>query len=149
MDHFFKKSVIEKLGLPTLWDIVEANPDKPWDYGQLSINPNITWDIVEANPDKRWNYSWLSANPNITWEIIQANPDKPWKYSCLSRNPNITWEIVEANPDKPWDYFYLSENKLYYDDIVFAKIYRQLLLPILDKIPQLIPDLANIVASYI
>ena len=125
MDHTFKKSVIEKLGLPALWDIVKANPDKPWNYYCLSRNPNITWDIVQANPDKPWNYEWLSINPNITWDI------------------------VKANPDKPWDYFDLSKNEMYYNDVVFTRLYRKLLLPILDEVQQLIPDLANIVTSYI
>jgi hypothetical protein len=41
---------------------VKANPDKPWDYGYLSQNPNITWDIVKANPEEPWNYKWLSCN---------------------------------------------------------------------------------------
>ena len=26
------------------------------------MNPNITWDIVQANPDKPWNHGGLSAN---------------------------------------------------------------------------------------
>ena len=25
-------------------------------------NPNVTWDIVEANPDKPWDYYFLSGN---------------------------------------------------------------------------------------
>ena len=50
------------------------------------MNPNITWDIVAANPDKPWNSCWLSRNPNITWEIMVANPDKPWDWMALSCN---------------------------------------------------------------
>ena len=38
------------------------NPDKEWDYGRLSINPNITWDIVKSNPDKPWDYDILYQN---------------------------------------------------------------------------------------
>ena len=72
----------------------------------LSRNPNFTWDIIQANPDKPWRYSMLSENPNITWEIVQANPDKDWYFDnhALWNNPNITWEIVKANPDKCWNY---------------------------------------------
>ena len=87
------------------WEIVQANPDKPWCFNMLSKNSNITWDIVQANPDKSWIFFKLSRNPNITWEIVQANPDKSWRYSVLSENPNITWDIVQANPDKPWCFF--------------------------------------------
>jgi hypothetical protein len=28
----------------------------------LSLNPNITWEIIQSNPDKPWNYNWLSCN---------------------------------------------------------------------------------------
>ena len=30
--------------------------------GWLSENPSITWEIVEANPDKPWNWGVLSRN---------------------------------------------------------------------------------------
>ena len=46
-------------------------PDKPWDWGMLSSNPNITPKIVQENPDKPWNWYLLSANTNITPKIIQ------------------------------------------------------------------------------
>jgi hypothetical protein len=89
-------------------DIVEANPDKPWNWSGLSSNPNITMDIVEANPDKPWDWSGLSLNLNITMDIVKTNPDKPWNWDCLSFNPNITMDIVEANPYKPWSWNWLS-----------------------------------------
>jgi hypothetical protein len=50
------------------------------------MNNNITWDIVQQNPENPWNYRYLSENPNITWEIVKQNPDKPWKYDYLSQN---------------------------------------------------------------
>ena len=34
------------------------NLDKPWDWGYLSKNPNITWEIIQANPDKEWNWNF-------------------------------------------------------------------------------------------
>ena len=46
----------------------------------LSENPNITWEIIQANPDKEWNWYLLSGNPNITWDIVEANPDNPWDW---------------------------------------------------------------------
>jgi len=39
------------------FDYILENPDKPWNYGFLSMNPNITWDIVLANPDFPWDYA--------------------------------------------------------------------------------------------
>ena len=44
------------------FDYIKNNPDKQWNYHQLSRNPNVTWDIVAANPDKPWNYEQLSCN---------------------------------------------------------------------------------------
>ena len=56
----------------------------------LSLNPSITWDIVQANPDKPWNWYYLSKNPSITWEIVQANPDKDWsELSQTILNPTL------------------------------------------------------------
>jgi GTP-binding protein EngB required for normal cell division len=100
------------------WDIVQQNPDKPWNWYVLSGNPNITWDIVQQNPDKPWELEMLSANPNITWDIVQQNPDKPWDLEMLSANPNITWDIVQQNPDKPWNWYVLSGNPNITWDIV-------------------------------
>ena len=31
-------------------------------YEILSGNPNITWEIILANPDKPWRYKWVSSN---------------------------------------------------------------------------------------
>ena len=38
---------------------------------------NKFWDIIQANPNKPWNWYSISKHPNITWEIIQENLDKP------------------------------------------------------------------------
>ena len=78
----------ERLWQKHWFQYILDNPDKPWDYTMLSMNPNITWDIIENNPNKPWNYNFLAHfNPNITWEIVQANPNKPWDYHMLSGNP--------------------------------------------------------------
>jgi hypothetical protein len=46
-----------------LYSKTQISPDKPWDWGGLSLNPNITFDVVLKNPDKPWNWGWLSRNP--------------------------------------------------------------------------------------
>ena len=66
-------------------------------YRWLSDNPNITWDIVQNNPDKPWDYRWLSNNPNITWDIVEANPDKPWNYKMLSQNKMTKHPFYKGN----------------------------------------------------
>ena len=81
-------------------------------HRELSQNPNIMWKIIQANPDKPWDYVMLSSNPNITLEIVQDSPDKSWSYWGLSANPNITWEIVLANRHHDWDYLGLYQNPM-------------------------------------
>ena len=55
---------MEKIQLNSdkLWEIIQFNYDKPWSYGMLSFNPNITWELVQTNNDRRWNYRGLSCN---------------------------------------------------------------------------------------
>ena len=38
---------------------MQQNPDEPWDWDGLSMNPNITFEIVTQNLDKPWNMKWL------------------------------------------------------------------------------------------
>ena len=42
-------------------------------------------DILD-NPDKDWNWINISRNPNITMKIINKYPDKPWDWSGISLN---------------------------------------------------------------
>ena len=42
--------------------------------------------FIKSNPDKPWNWYEVSRNPNITMEFIEANPDKPWDWREISRN---------------------------------------------------------------
>lgn len=55
------------------WEIVCCNPNLPWDYKLLSLNPNITWEIIINNPNKPWDWCYLAANPNITWDLMYEN----------------------------------------------------------------------------
>jgi len=44
-------------------DIIQANPDKPWDWCMVSYNPNLTMEIINTNPDKPWNWIEIRKNP--------------------------------------------------------------------------------------
>ena len=37
---------------------IEDNQNKPWNWLNISENPNINWDFVKDNPDKAWE--WMS-----------------------------------------------------------------------------------------
>ena len=42
-------------------------------FSYLCIIKNMKlWNLVQANPDKPWNWAALSENPNITWEIVKV-----------------------------------------------------------------------------
>jgi hypothetical protein len=43
-------------------EFVQNNPDKSWDWGRISLNPNITWEFVQNNADKPWDWGYLSQN---------------------------------------------------------------------------------------
>ena len=44
------------------WNMIIKNPEKRWDWNDISKNPNITWDIIKKNPDKDWNWNLISMN---------------------------------------------------------------------------------------
>ena len=85
-------------------ETIEKKPDKPWNWRNISINPNLTIKFLEKNPDKPWNWYDISYNPNLTMETIEKYPDKPLDWGGISYNPNLTMETIEKYPDKPWDW---------------------------------------------
>jgi hypothetical protein len=36
--------------------------------------------LLEKYPDKPWNWGFISKNPNLTIEFVENNPDKPWDW---------------------------------------------------------------------
>ena len=71
------------------FQFIKNNPDKPWDWDYLSLNPNVTWDVVQANLDKPWVWDWLSENPNLTRDVICLLYTSPSpRDGLLSRMPS-------------------------------------------------------------
>jgi hypothetical protein len=91
-------------------DMIEKNPDKPWDWEYISCNPNLTMEMIEKNPDKPWDWNDISLNPTITMEMLEKNPDKPWVWFWISLNPTITMEFIEKNPENEWSWDWISQN---------------------------------------
>jgi hypothetical protein len=98
-------------------DIIEQNPQYPWNMSAFLMNPNLTWDLFTANYSKysnqwfRSNLVRLSVNPNITVDIFYQNRDWiPWSIYELTRNANITWQDIQNHPDIGWDFFDILEN---------------------------------------
>jgi hypothetical protein len=76
------------------YDIIKANPDKPWSWRFFSLNTNVTWEFVESHPEIPWDFDLLTMNPNITLAIINGNPGKGWcMYKCLQK---LEWKALNA-----------------------------------------------------
>ena len=67
------------------------------------MSSNTLMDIVNDNPDNPWNWTELSQNPSITIEDALDNPNKPWEWNLMSRNPSITIEDILDNPNQNWN----------------------------------------------
>ena len=107
------------------FDIIKANPDIPWNWYSVSINPNITWDIVEANPDIQWDYGGLSTNYSIPWLIIRENLDMAWDIRKLAKRTDIPWDDIIATIDMPgsiWNWRVISAYPNLTVDIILANI---------------------------
>lgn len=69
----------------------------------IELNPNINWEVVENTiNDFPWDFKQLSKNPNFNWDIVSSNPELNWDYNNLSNH--IPWEIINENPNYEWDY---------------------------------------------
>ncbi len=41
---------------------INKYPNKPWDWGYISYNPNLTMEFIEKHPNKPWNWVSISCN---------------------------------------------------------------------------------------
>ena len=39
--------------------------------------------MIEKYPEKSWNWGWMSQNPNVTMEIIEKHSEKPWSWYVI------------------------------------------------------------------
>ncbi len=62
MDHKSIKQEAKTIVSNNFWEFIKSNPDKHWDWSDISKNPNITWDIIKSNPDKPWDWEYISYN---------------------------------------------------------------------------------------
>ena len=79
------RQLVEKEWRIYYWEFVLKYSDK-LNWERISRNPNISMDIIENNPDKPWDWHGISRNPNITMDIIEKYPDKHWNWHDISRN---------------------------------------------------------------
>ena len=72
-----------------LENIVQQNPQIPWDYQSFCRNENITWEIIQQHPEIPWNLDWYGQNPNISFKFVEQHPEIPWNYYDLSVNTMV------------------------------------------------------------
>jgi hypothetical protein len=52
-------------------EMIEKYPKKPWNWYEISCNPNISIEMIEKYPDKPWNISatkFTKENSNLSDE---------------------------------------------------------------------------------
>jgi len=78
-------------------DILE-NPDKPWNWDNISLHSNITMKDILENPDKPWNWENISENPNLTTQFVRNHLDKSWDWKEVERNLGMSrQDILDTN----------------------------------------------------
>jgi len=88
----------------------------------LTMNNELTytnhlWILIQKNPNKQWNWREISRNPNITWEIIQNNPDKPWNWRYIAWNKFEKHPVIKRKKEKAWLEKYFNEKLQIYLNI--------------------------------
>lgn len=168
----------EKLSKNMSVSSILNNPQKPWNFDGLSLNPNISWsDVMSINKSFRrvgkrvaWNYANLSLSPNIDVGDIAKNSFLPWDKMNILKNPNLTFEFFRDHIDKPdyivWKDNYslttlnLSSNLFKYHPDFFTAPYKKKIKddilkeirePVVDVINEKVNmnDISNLISEYL
>lgn len=108
--------------------IIEENPDFPWDWDYVWYNPNMTWEFAKANPEKmltgkRYFYfhsmikrtEWKNVLEFISHvkehnKKVKANGEPDWRclddsrvyrhvhWEDLLESRHVTWEMIQNDP---------------------------------------------------
>ena len=94
-----------------LWRLIQKYPDKPWNWGYISRNPNLTIKMIKKFPDKPWNWDWISRN---IFNYKRQQIEKRLKEKCARKIWYDAWLPYWYNPkfagqgkgfDKDWQAF--------------------------------------------
>jgi hypothetical protein len=92
------------------WDFIKTHMDIKWNWGLLSMHPQIDIKTIIDNPQHKWDWKIVSQNPNLQWTDVVSNIDKPWSWSNISLHKNITWDVIKKNKNRPWCWKRVSMN---------------------------------------
>lgn len=102
-------------------NFVIENPDQPWNFQDMSINPHVNDEFFLANKTIGWNLELLVTNPGISTDLAMSFYKEPWfRKSIVHRtdiDPGIIEKFQEFGPDdkeitlkNAWDWQFLSLN---------------------------------------
>lgn len=90
-------------------------PNKPWVFGRISINKNLTQEFVKKHINENWRFDRLCQMPIIDLKFVKEFPHIKWNYKYLASNPNISLDMLihdrlfdSTNESKQNDKFYMS-----------------------------------------
>lgn len=67
-------------------------------WTELSKHPSVTWNIIQNNPELPWEETFMVANPNISLDIIQKLVEKSHIDCLILTNPSLTIEQIMSIP---------------------------------------------------
>ena len=120
----------------TLEELVDAYPEKPWDWDVLTDHPLITKRFREARPRLPWReddvfvFDFPSSREIDLDEVFASPNDVKWNWTELSSHPALSIKFVNqfkaklnmyrvsktasldvlTNADLNWDWYGVSEN---------------------------------------
>ena len=104
--------------------------------------------IVLDHPEKPWDWYDLSRNPNITMQNVIDHPEKPWSWRLLSYDLNMTYKFVVKYSNKI-KFGLLSSNRLKRNPVICRRL-RAIAKPLVYRTHvNLIPPLAEIVLDFL
>jgi len=86
--------------------LVYMYPNHPWDWYNMSKNPNLDHEMYAKNMDKQWSRYNLLGNSSFKVDIGCLSGKKD--ISIMSRNKGIEWDTVQDHINEDWNWFDLS-----------------------------------------
>lgn len=80
-----------------LMTLLQLLPDKPWNYRDLSINPNLRVAYVIATPTLDWDYELLSSNECVSVADLSNHRLFTFDHRGLRSNPNVDPRLLLCN----------------------------------------------------
>jgi hypothetical protein len=105
-------------------EMIEKNPNYPWDWNSVTWNPNLTLEFIMKYPNKDWDCLNICYHERIIGDLIKLNAIDGRSLSTIqfgknkvnmswyviSKHKYITWKFILEHPNEPWDWNGISIN---------------------------------------